>query len=81
MPVAVYFICCDAIHPSPSNSIRVNLIGLLGQIRSGAVPPYPHTRQFLSKYLLLAEPDAAMMFTIQIVRADTGRPSAPPGLS
>src|SRR5262245_48770454 len=72
MPVAVYCVVCDDARPDPVNPIRVDLIGLLAQVRSYASPPFPILRPQFSVFLMLAEPDPIMSLTVQVVRSDTG---------
>jgi hypothetical protein len=72
MAVAVNFVVCDGVRQDPANPVRVDVIGMFAKLRSTANPPYPLIRPQFTIYLLLAEPDLDMTFTLQVVRADTG---------
>lgn len=72
MAVAINFVVCEGVRADPTNFLRVNLYGMYARVRPRSRPAFPYHMPRLTAYLLFTEPDAQEVFTIQIVRADTG---------
>jgi hypothetical protein len=72
MAVAINFVVCEGVRADPTNFHRVNVYGVSGRVRPRGRPAFPYYMPRLTAYLLFTEPDTQEVFTIQVVRADTG---------
>jgi hypothetical protein len=72
MAVAINFVVCEGVRADPTNPVRVNVYGVSARIWPRQRPAYPYYLPRLTTYLLFTEPGAQEVFTIQVVRADTG---------
>jgi hypothetical protein len=72
-PKLSYLILCDHVTAGPTNLHRINVYGLIGHIRSRAVPPYPVVQSRMVVLLLMAGGRGAGELAVRIVSDDTKR--------
>jgi hypothetical protein len=68
-----YLILCDDVQADSSNLPRVNVLGLITNIRSTRMPPFPVVRPRFCVLVLLTGCKGPAELSLRIVQSDTGR--------
>jgi hypothetical protein len=68
-----YFILCDDVQANTNDLHRLNVFGILAQIRSTSSPPFPVTQTEFSVLLILTNCMGTEEISIRIVESGTGR--------
>ena len=72
-PVVRYLLLCDDVQTDPSNVLRLNVFGLVTNIRATGDPPFPVKRPIFCALLILTSCQGVGELSLRIVEDSTGR--------
>lgn len=71
-PIIQYLIACDDVKADPNNPQRINVFGLITNIRSTGAPPFPAVRPLFSVLALMTRCQGEADLSVRIVQNATG---------
>jgi hypothetical protein len=71
-PLVQYLITCDDVQTDPNNPLRVNVFGLITNIRSTANPPFPVIRPLFCVLVIMTRCKGTGDLSVRIVQNATG---------
>jgi hypothetical protein len=72
-PIVQYLIACDDVQADPNNLHRINIFGLITNIRSTVVPPFPVVRPLFCVLALMTRCQGSGELVLRIQHNATGR--------